>query len=63
MIRMRVRLDGPDEVDAPSRRRLQHRFDRVRRVDDGRYAGLLVADQVRRAAEIVVQELLEQHES
>jgi hypothetical protein len=36
-------------------------LDRVRGIDDDRDAGVLVADEIRRAAEIIVDELLEQH--
>ncbi len=48
----------------PARRGLrQHALDRVGRVDDRCDARVLVADQVRRTAEVVVNELLEQHET
>ena len=40
-----------------------HALDRVRRIDDRSDARVLVADQVRRTAEVVVNELLEQHET
>ena len=42
---------------------LQHRLDREGRIDDRSDACVLVADQIRRTAEVVVQKLLEQHES
>ena len=65
---IRYRLTDPDVIRACSvmrgvlRRRLENRRDGVRRVDDRRYPGLLVTDQVRRTSEVVVQELLEEHD-
>jgi hypothetical protein len=56
-----VGLDRPDDPDASLVSLRQHRLDRVRRVDDRGDACLLVTDQVRRTAEVVVNELLEQH--
>ena len=58
-----MRLDRADDLHAAPGRGLEHRLDRVRRIDDRGDACILVADQIRRAAEVVVQELLEQHES
>jgi hypothetical protein len=63
MVGVRVRLDRPDDPDLAPRRFRQHGFDRVRRVDDRRDTSFLVADQIRRTAEVVVHELLEQHET
>jgi len=57
---VRVRLDDAGEPDAAELRLLQDWFDRVRRVDDDRNAGVLIADEVTGAAEVIVQELLEQ---
>jgi hypothetical protein len=62
VVSVRVRLEHADEAHAPSLGLRQHRLDRVRRVDDDGDAGLLVPDEVGGAAQIVVQELLEQHE-
>ena len=46
----------------PLRRgRVEERLDRERRIDEHRLAGLFVADQVRRAAEVVVDELAQEH--
>ena len=61
VIGVRVRLEDADEPDAAALGLRQHGLDVVRRVDDDRDAGLLVADEVRGAAQVVVQELLEQH--
>jgi hypothetical protein len=57
-----VRLEDADEVDLVALRRLQIGLDRVRRVDDHCDPRLLVADQVRSAPEIVVDELSEEHD-
>src|SRR3954449_6874300 len=54
-------LDDADEPDLAASRLRQHRLDVIRRVDDDRDAGVLVADEVAGAAQIVVQELLEEH--
>ena len=58
---MRVRLDDADDLDAALIGLRQHALEGVRRIDDRGDAGFLVTDQVRRAPEIVVQELLEEH--
>ena len=42
---------------------VEQRLDRVRRIDEHRDAGLLVSDEVTGTAEIVVQELVEDHEA
>jgi hypothetical protein len=63
MVCVGVRLDCPHDLDAAPFGRLEHAVDRVRRVDDGRDAGLLVAHQIRRTTEIVVEKLLEEHGS
>ena len=57
---MRVRLENADESDAMTLRGRQERVDVIRRVDDERDAGVLVAHEIRGAAQILVQELLEQ---
>ena len=62
VVGMRVRLDRPDDPDVAPRRFGQHRLDRERRVDDRGDACFLVADQIRRTTEVVVNELLEQHD-
>ena len=56
-----VRLEHADEADAPALRLRQHRLDEVRRVDDDRDALVLVADEIAGAAQVVVQELREEH--
>jgi hypothetical protein len=61
VVGVRVRLEHADQPDAVSLGLHQHGFDLIRRVDDDRYAGELVADEVRGAAQVIVQELLEQH--
>ena len=61
VIGVRVGLDDADDLDSALRGRREHALDRVRRIDDRGDAGFLVTDQVRRAPEIVVQELLEEH--
>ena len=48
VVGVRVRLEHADEADVAARRLLQQRLDRVRRVDDDRDAGVLVADEVAR---------------
>jgi hypothetical protein len=62
VVRMRVRLDRPHDPDTAALGLLEDRLDRVGRVDDRGDTCILVADQVRRTAEVVVHELLEQHE-
>jgi hypothetical protein len=61
VIRMRVRLEDADEPDTLAFRLRQHGLDRIGRVDDDRDACVLVADEIRGAAQVVVQKLLEQH--
>ena len=62
VIGVRVRLDRPRDPEARALRGRQHRFDRVGWIDNGGEARVLVADEIGRAAEIVVQKLLEVHE-
>ena len=62
VVRVRVRLEHALDADARPRRGLEQRLDRERRIDDDRDAGLRVADEIGRAAEVVVHELpKEQH--
>ena len=56
-----VRLEHADDPHACLLGRLEVGLDRVGGVDDHRLAGRLVADQVGRAAEVVVHKLLEEH--
>ncbi len=63
VVGVRVRLDRPDDLHAVLGGGVQHRFDRVRWIDERGDARVLVADQIRRTAEVVVQKLLEQHET
>ena len=56
-----VRLEHSDEPDAPARRGVQIPLDGVGGIDDDRDSRVLVPDKVRPAAEVVVDELLEQH--
>jgi hypothetical protein len=58
---MRVRLDDAYEPHAAPLGLLQVLLDGVGRIDHRRHAGVLVADQVRGAAEVVVDELREEH--
>jgi hypothetical protein len=62
VVRMRVRLDRPDDPDLAPRRLREHRLDREGWIHDRGDACFLVADQIRRAAEVVVNELLKQHD-
>ena len=61
VVGVRVRLEDADQPDVVPLDLCQHGFDVIRRVDDDRDAGVLVADEVRGAAQVIVQELLEQH--
>ena len=63
VVGVRVRLEDADQPDVVPLGLCQHGFDVIRRVDDDRDAGVLVADEVRGAAQVIVQELLEQHGS
>ncbi len=56
-----VRLEHADDSHAGPLGRGEQQLDLIRRVDNHRLAGRLVADQVGRAAEVVVHELLEDH--
>ena len=62
VVGVRVGLDDPDDLDVVLRRPPRARGSSAYgRIDDRGDPGLLVADQVRRAAEVVVEELLEEH--
>ena len=61
VVGVRVRLDRAHDPEAAPLGLLEHRLDRVRRIDDDGDAGLLVTDEVTRAAQVVVQELVEDH--
>jgi hypothetical protein len=61
VIGVRVCLEDADEPDLMAFRRRQQRLDVIRGVDDDRNAAVLVPDEIRGAAQVVVQELLEQH--
>jgi hypothetical protein len=60
---MRVRLEDARDLHAAPRRLLEIRLDAEGGVDDNGETGRLVADQVGPAAEVVVDELAEQHEA
>src|SRR3954453_2332753 len=61
VIGVRVGLEDADEPDFAAFGLRQHGLGVVRRVDDDRDAGVLLADEGAGAAQIVVQELLEEH--
>jgi len=63
VVRVRVRLDDAHEPHSASLRLLEVLLDGERRVDHGRDPGVLVADQVGRAPERVVDELREDHDA
>ena len=61
VVGVRVRLEHAREPDFLVRGLVEVLLDRVRGIDDHGFTGVLVADQVRRAAEAVVDELAEDH--
>src|SRR4051812_29804179 len=61
MVGVIVGLEDVLDADVHVARQLEVRVDVEARVDNGGDAGLVVADQVRRAAEVVVRELTENH--
>jgi hypothetical protein len=61
MIRVRMGLDRPHDLDAPPVGLVEVLFDRVRRIHDHGDSGVLVTDEVGGAAEVVVDELREDH--
>ena len=56
-----VCLEHTDEAHVVLLRPLEVLLDRVGGIDDDRFPGFLVADQVGRTPQIVVDELAEQH--
>ena len=61
VVGVRVRLEHAHDPHAGLAPRVEVRLDRERRVDHDRLARLGVADEVRAAAEVVVDELPEEH--
>ena len=61
MVGMRVRLEHPHDLDAALLGRLEVLLDRVRRIDEEGLPLTGIADQVGGTAEIVVDELAEEH--
>jgi len=57
-----VGLEHARESHVPSLALVQILLDRIGRIDDGGHPGVLVAHEVRSAPEVVVDELLEEHE-
>ena len=51
-----------DELDVPALALVQILLDRVGRIDEDGDSGVLVADEVGTTPQVVVDELLEQHE-
>ena len=62
VVGVRVRLDRADDPHAAPLGLVQDRLDRERRVDDHRDPGLFVSHEITRTAQIVVQELVEDHD-
>ncbi len=63
VVGVRMCLENLCQLDAVSPALIQILLDRIGRIDDDRNAGLLVADEVGGTPEVVVDELLEQHDS
>ena len=61
MVGVRVRLDRPDDPETPALGLLEQRLDREGGIDEHGNAGFFVSHEVTRAAEIAVQELVEDH--
>jgi hypothetical protein len=61
VIGMCVRLEDADELDLVPPGGIEILLDGERRIDDDGFLRLLVADEIRGAPEIVVDELPEQH--
>jgi hypothetical protein len=62
VIRVCVRLEDGYELDAPARALFQILLDRVRRIDEDGGSSLDVADEVGSTPQVVVNELLEEHD-
>jgi hypothetical protein len=62
VVGMRMRLDRADEAHAASLALVQVLLDRICRIDDNGHPGVLVSHDVRSASEVVIDELLEEHE-
>ena len=61
VVGVRVRLERARDLHALLLGRCEVLLDRVGGIDDNRLLRLLIADEIRRAAEIVVDELPEDH--
>ena len=61
MVSVRVGLEDEDDRHLVPRRGIQIRLDCIGRIDDRRHTRGFVADEVRSASEVVVDELPEQH--
>ena len=61
VVGVRVRLDRAHDADAAAVSLLEVLLDRERGIDHDRGPGVLVADEVRRAAQVLVDELREDH--
>src|ERR671915_422921 len=61
MVGVRMRLEDADDPHAVPLRLLEVVLDRVGGINYDRLPGALVADQIGRAAEVVVDELAKQH--
>ena len=61
VVGVRVRLERVRQAARRGARLVQDRLDRERRIDHDGLAGRLVADEVARAAEVLVDELPEEH--
>jgi hypothetical protein len=61
MVGVRVCLDRADDSDAPAHCLGEHGLDRIRGIDDRCDAGVFVSHEIARTAQVVVQELVEDH--
>ncbi len=61
VVRVRVRFDRADDAQSALFGLGNDGLDREGRIDDDGYPGVLIPDQVARAAQVVVQELVEDH--
>src|SRR5205823_242532 len=62
VVGVRVRLENGEELDVPALALVQIRLDRIRRIDENGASRLAVADEVGSTPQVVVDELLEEHE-